>query len=37
MAAMQCERGRKNFGDTQLAKLAPLAANIRWLDLAERR
>lgn len=26
-----------NFGDADLAKLAPLAANIRWLDLAGTR
>ena len=26
-----------NFGDTELAKLTPLAANLRWLDLAGTR
>ena len=32
---LQCSASmvRTNFGDTELAKLAPLALNLRWLDL----
>lgn len=29
--------GREKFGDAELAKLAPLAANLRWLDLTGTR
>jgi uncharacterized membrane protein/YHS domain-containing protein len=36
---LQCNAGiaGTNFGDADLAKLAPLAANLRWLDLAGTR